>query len=97
MKKETLQQILPIGTIVTLKKGTKKIMIIGRVQEDSASGIAYDYAACFYPEGILDPKELFLFNQEDLDKVYFIGMQDGEEFAFRGFMEERLKELGRLD
>lgn len=96
MKKSTLQQILPLGTIVSLIGGTKKVMIIGRLQEETVSGKQYDYASCLYPEGVLDPHELFLFQQHDIDKVYFVGMQDQEEFAFRTFMEEKLKELNLL-
>ena len=31
MNKTNLQELLPLGSIVTLKKGTKKIMICGRI------------------------------------------------------------------
>ena len=96
MKKSTLQQILPLGSIVSLKQGTKKIMIVGRLQEERASGKQFDYSACLYPEGVLDPKELYLFQQEDIERIYYVGMQDQDEFAFRGFMEEKLTEMGLL-
>ena len=43
MKKEALKNILPLGSVITLKKGRKKLMIIGRIQEERASGILYDY------------------------------------------------------
>lgn len=97
MKKTTLHQILPLGTIVTLKGGTKKVMIIGRLQEEKSSGRQYDYCSCFYPEGLLDPRELFLFQQDDIDRIFFVGMQDSEEFAFRDFIEEKLKEMNLLE
>ena len=38
-----------------------------------------------------------MFNQSEIDYVYYLGLQDGEEFAFRGFMEERLSELNLLE
>lgn len=79
---------MPIGTVVTLREGTKKVMICGRVQEDTATNKVYDYCACYYPEGILDPHELFLFNEEDVDIIYYVGMQDSEEFAFRAFLND---------
>ena len=82
MNKTNLQELLPLGSIVTLKKGTKKI---------------YDYAACYYPEGILNPHELFLFQHEDVEFVYFVGMQDSEEFSFRDFLIGKLKEKGMLE
>ena len=49
MKKEALRNILPLGSVITLKKGRKKLMIIGRIQEERSSGILYDYAAVLYP------------------------------------------------
>ncbi len=94
MKIETLDELLPLGSIVTLKGGTKKIMICGRIQEEIKSHKQYDYTACYYPEGILDPHELFLFQHEDIERVYYVGMQDDEEFAFRQFIVDKMKEKG---
>ena len=34
----------------------------------------------------------FLFNNEDIDMVYFIGLQDVEEFRFRDYIDQQLKE-----
>lgn len=72
------------------------MMICGRIQKKE-DGKVYDYSACYYPEGILTPDELFLFNNRDIDTVYFVGMQDTEEFRFRSFMEERLKQMGYFE
>ena len=97
MNKTNLQELLPLGSIVTLKKGTKKIMICGRIQEEATTKKIYDYAAFYYPEGILNPHELFLFQHEDVEFVYFVGMQDSEEFSFRDFLIGKLKEKGMLE
>ena len=78
---------LPIGSVVLLKGATKRIMICGRLQENTKDHKYYDYCACLYPEGVLDPDELYLFQEEDIDKVFFIGMQDAEEFAFRELLD----------
>lgn len=96
MNEKTIKEILPLGSIVTLKGGTKKIMVCGRIQEEKKSGKLFDYSACYYPEGILDPTELFLFQHEDVDTIYFVGMQEADEFAFRLFMEEKLKKMNLL-
>lgn len=96
MNEKNIKEILPIGSVVVLAGGTKKIMICGRIQEDRKSGKIYDYAACYYPEGILDPNELFLFQHDDIDRVYFLGMQESDEFAFRRFMEQKLNDLKLL-
>ena len=96
MKKEALRNILPLGSVITLKKGRKKLMIIGRIQEERSSGILYD-AAVLYPEGILDASELYMFQGEDIDRIYHVGLQEEEEFAFRSYMEQKLKELKLLE
>ena len=90
MKKEALRNILPLGSVITLKKGRKKLMIIGRIQEERSSGI-------LYPEGILDASELYMFQGEDIDRIYHVGLQEEEEFAFRSYMEQKLKELKLLE
>lgn len=96
MNEKNIKEIMPIGSVVTLHGGNKKIMICGRIQENKKNGKLFDYAACYFPEGILDPNELFLFQHEDIEHIYFMGMQDRDEFAFRDFMEQKLKEMKLL-
>lgn len=83
--------LLPIGSVVLLNNANKRVMICGRIQTDVATGKKYDYSACYYPEGLINSNEMFLFNNEDIKKLYFIGFQDAEELAFRNFVEEKLK------
>ena len=92
-----IKTLLPLGSVVTLKKGTKKIMIVGRIQEDVKTHKQYDYAACYYPEGILDVHELFMFQQEDIEYVYYVGMQDEEEFAFRSYLAKHIEKHKKKD
>ena len=49
-----MKEYLPIGSVVTLKQGTKKVMICGRIQKETKQGQIYDYCACLYPEGMID-------------------------------------------
>ena len=88
------KSLLPIGSVVLLKGGQKRLMICGRIQTDVATGITYDYSACYYPDGILNSKELFMFNNDNIQRLFFIGFQDGEELAFRS---EVLGKLGELE
>ena len=53
----------------------------------------FDYTACLYPEGYIDAQNMYLFNNEDIDTIYYIGMQDAEEFRYRDFMETELAKL----
>lgn len=96
MNKESIEQLLPLGSIVTLKGGTKKIMIIGRIQKAALDDTVYDYCACYYPEGFLSSDEMFLFQQTDIERIYFVGLQEQEEFAFRDMIQQKLSELQLL-
>lgn len=89
-----MKELLPIGSVLTLKNGTKKLMIVGRLQKQTDQKLTYDYAAVLYPEGLIDSKHFYLFNQEDISCLYYIGMQDTEEFNFRYKLEETIKENG---
>lgn len=73
---------LPIGSIVILNKGVKKLMIYGRRQMAQATGIIYDYVGCLYPEGNISPQYTYLFNQSDIQTILFTGYVDEEEKAF---------------
>ncbi len=83
-----MKDLLPIGSVVTLKKGTKKLMIIGRLQQNVKTKKLYDYAGCLWPEGYMGKEHCYVFNHEDIDILYYLGMQDIEEFNFRNKMDE---------
>ena len=70
---------LPIGSIVLLKDGKKRLMICGRKQYVKSENKEYDYMGCLYPEGTLGNGKAVLFNQEDIGNLYFIGFQDIED------------------
>lgn len=80
--KESMKKYLPIGSVVLLKDSKKRIMIVGVKQKQADSEKVWDYSACLYPEGILNPDKLFLFDSEQIERLYFIGFQDGEGLAF---------------
>ena len=86
------QNLLPIGSIVQLQGAEYRVMICGRVLGKSGEDKLYDYAACQYPQGLMDA-ELIFFNRDDIQETYFIGFQDPEELYFR---KEILGKLGDL-
>ena len=88
------KDMLPIGSVVLLKGGDKRVMICGRIQAKAGENVIYDYSACYYPEGIVDPSAMFFFNRDAIDTVYFVGFQDKEE---RDFRHEVLDQLGELE
>ena len=87
-----MTEYLPLGSVITLKNGNKKLMIVGRAQVHVSSGKKFDYSSCLWPEGMIDSKSFYLFNQEDIDKIFYIGMQNEEEFQFRWVIEKKVQE-----
>lgn len=84
---------LPIGTVVMLKGGTKRVMITGFcVMQESDKEKVWDYSACLYPEGMLSSTQNCLFNHDQIEKVYYLGLIDEEEEEFK----KKLKELQPL-
>ena len=81
--KMTTETVLPIGSIVYLKEGTKKLMILNRASiiEEDGEQLLFDYSGAIYPIG-LNPEEVFYFNDEDIDEVVFEGFKDEEETRF---------------
>lgn len=85
--------LLPIGSVVKLKDAEKKYMICGRIQAEENSEKIYDYSACFFPEGLIDPSHIFLFDRNIIDAVFFVGCQDHDELEFRENVLSKIKEL----
>ena len=82
-----MDKYLPIGSVVLLKNGRKKIMIYGRKQMHVETGEEWDYLACLYPEGNINEDFMYLFNHDQIYKVYYLGYEDEEE---KRFVEENL-------
>lgn len=87
--------LLPIGTVVLLKNSQKRVMIIGVIQKQIKDGkdVIWDYSACFYPEGYMGPDKTFLFNSEQIEKIFAVGYQDEEQFCFKEKVDQIRKEL----
>ena len=86
-------EFLPIGSVVLLKGGNKRIMICGRILAQAGSDIIYEYSACYYPEGIVDPQSMFFFNRDAIETVYFRGYEDQDELDYRHDVLDQLGEL----
>ena len=77
-----MKKYLPIGSVVLLANSQKRVMIVGVKQKAVGDEKIWDYSGCLFPEGILDPEKLYLFDNEQIERLYFIGLQDGESIAF---------------
>ena len=85
---------LPIGSVVLLKGGTKKVMITGfcSIAEENQEKI-YDYCGCIYPEGYLSSDEICLFDHDQIAEISFIGFENEEEKEFKENLVEVVQEF----
>lgn len=69
-------KLLPIGTVVLLRGGIKKIMITG-YHSKNIEGKVYDYNGCIFPEGYVE-NTFCLFNQDQIEEILFRGLRNEE-------------------
>ena len=71
------EKYLPIGSIITTKKSSQKIMIVGYFGLEYTEAIeVYDYMGCTYPKGLLEKNNMIFFNHEDIITCDFMGYKD---------------------
>ena len=89
---EIKEKFLPIGSVVSLNDGNKKIMITGfcSVSDDDTTKM-YDYSGCFYPEGYLNSDKVCLFNHSQIKEVFYLGYESDEETEFKKVLDDILK------
>ena len=81
---EKYGKYLPIGTVVMLKGGKKRAMITGFCSTgDGDQNKIYDYNGCIYPEGYLSSNKVCLFDHDQIEKIYHLGLVDEEEKIFK--------------
>lgn len=71
---ENVKDLLPIGSVVLLKDGDKRLMIYGVLQvadedegHDGEVPEEYDYIGVLYPEGNIGGDHQYLFYHKDSD------------------------------
>lgn len=88
------EKYLPIGTVVMLKGGKKRTMITGFcITPAENKEKVYDYCGCLYPEGVIKSNQVLLFDHEQIDNVYHLGLIDEEEQQFKNKLNQVLKEV----
>ena len=75
--------LLPVGTVIQIKGLEDKLMIIGLMQmRDGDKSTLYDYSAVLYPEGLINSDENYLFDKDQIVRVYHCGYIDDEGRAY---------------
>lgn len=77
-----IKELLPIGSVVLLEEGQKRLMIYGVRQTEQETQEEYDYIGVVYPEGNMGQGTQFLFNHDQIKEVYFKGYNDEERQDF---------------
>lgn len=85
-----MKSLLPLGSVVVPKGGTKSLLIIGVMQKDDENHV-YDYISCPFPEGYINAETFFLFNHEDIDKVVFVGCVNAESQTYTQLLKEEME------
>lgn len=86
-------EMLPIGSVVHLEGGNKRMMIFGILQADSGNpDKIYDYVGVPYPEGNMGAEHQYLFMHQDVVQVHARGFEDVERSQFLARLEEHEKQ-----
>ena len=82
-------KLLPIGSVVLLNNGTKKIMITGFYSiAANDKNTVHDYCGCLFPEGVISSEQNLLFNHNQIMKVCYMGYTNDEEKEFKNKLGE---------
>lgn len=71
---------LPLGSIVYIKGGAQKIMIVARGLQVNVQGTLhyFDYGGCLYPNGLMGDQVMY-FQHDDILDVVFEGFSDKDD------------------
>ena len=84
-------KFLPIGSVVLLDGGTKKLMITGFCPVVGVK--IYDYCGCLYPEGIISSDQNCVFEHSQIKDIVFVGHESIEEVQFRDTLNNYLESI----
>ncbi len=88
------EKYLPVGTVVLLQNGTKRVMINGFCTMDASNpDVIYDYSGVLFPEGSLSSDQALLFDHTQIVRVDHIGLQDDEEKEFKNKLNMLVEQM----
>lgn len=87
-----MNMILPIGSVVMIRQSVRRLMVIGRDQQDKKTNETFDYIACYFPEGVQESSRVLHFNKEDILLVFALGYLNEDELRLRKQLEKKGKE-----
>ena len=95
------EKFLPIGTIVFLKNGSRKVMItsyliISGGKDKSKEQKMFDYGGCPYPVGIIESNCAIGFNHDQIDRIVHMGHIDDEHKELNGILNKNYKDFQNI-
>ncbi len=88
------EKFLPIGTVVMLEGGSKRVMINGFCAIDPAEPKKmYDYSGVLFPEGALSSDQALLFDHKQIKEISHMGLVDDESRKFNLKMKMLLEKI----
>ena len=98
MNTSNIKKYLPLGTVVLLEGGAKRVMITGFATASSDDpDLIYDYAGCMYPQGFITSNQTVLFDHDQIQKIYHFGLIDPEWVEFQDNLKKFLENLDEQD
>ncbi len=84
MNTQMKPKYLPVGTVVLLANGKKRVMINGFCTMDANKpDKIYDYSGVLFPEGSLSSDQTLLFDHNQIIRIDHMGLEDNEEREFK--------------
>lgn len=81
-----MKDLLPLGSVVSLKDATKSLMIIGK--RIVSNNEKFDYLSVLFPEGYISKESFYSFNNGDIEEVKFLGCINVESQVFDSLVKE---------
>lgn len=85
--------LLPIGSVVLLKESTRRLLIVGQCVSRDENSRIFDYTAVLFPDGFSKPDKMYMFDREQIDKVYYVGYMDEKSKDFLPKMEDTIRKM----
>lgn len=88
------EKYLPIGSVVLLQNGSKRVMINGFCAIDPQKPKkVYDYSGVLFPEGSLSSDQALLFDHSQIARIDHLGLEDKEEKEFKIKLEVLIEKM----
>ncbi len=88
------EKYLPIGSVVLLENGSKRVMINGFCAIDPKNPQKiFDYSGVLFPEGSLSSDQALLFDHTQIARIDHLGLEDQEEKDFKVKLNTLLEKM----